>query len=90
METESEKGAHKYELIVNRKEHKWPREEITGADIKRLAGSPEDWIVNEIVGGAGEDPEIGNNQAVSLNPDVPPKGIKRFITRKPKTNPGSR
>ena len=90
MEAEKTKLPHEYDLIINRKDYRWPKEEITGADIKKLAGSPADWIVNEIVGGPGEDPEIGDNQPVSLNPDAPPKGIKRFITRKPKTNPGSR
>jgi multiubiquitin len=90
MEAERAEPHHDYELIVNRKEYKWPREQITGAEIKKLAGSPDDWIVNEIVGGPGEDPEIGNDQHVDLSPDTPPKGIKRFITRKPKTNPGSR
>jgi hypothetical protein len=90
LEAEKHKPPHEYELIVNKKEYKWPNEEITGAEIKKLAGSPEEWVVNEIVGGSGEDPEIGNQQPVNLNPEAPPKGIKRFITRKPKTAPGSR
>ena len=90
MEDEKHKPPHEFQLIVNKKEHRWPKEEITGAEIKKLAGSPEDWVVNEIVGGAGEDPEIGNQQPVDLKLDTPPKGIKRFITRKPKTAPGSR
>jgi len=90
MEDEKHKPPHEFQLIVNKKEHAWPKEEITGAEIKKLASSPEDWVVNEIVGGAGEDPEIGNQQPVDLKLDTPPKGIKRFITRKPKTAPGSR
>lgn len=88
MEAEKAKP-HEYKLIVNRKDYQWPKELINGAEIKQLAGSPPDWIVNEIIDGPGEDPEIGDTQDVSLNPETPPKGIKRFITRKPKTNPGS-
>ena len=89
METEKSNAPHKYELIVNRKPHEWPKDEITGAEIKVLAGSPPDWIVNEIVEGPGEDPEIGDQQSVSLKLDAHPKGIKRFTTRKPKTAPGA-
>jgi len=42
---------------VNKKDYTWPKEEITGADV-RARRQPEDWVVNEIVGGAGEDPEL--------------------------------
>jgi hypothetical protein len=78
-----------YELIVNRVRHIWPREEITGAEIKKLAGSPSDWVVNQIVDGPGEDPEILDAQVVHLSFDACPKGEKRFTTRKPKTSPGA-
>jgi Multiubiquitin len=78
-----------YELIVNRKPHTWPDEEIDGSQIKTLAGSPSDWVVNQNIDGPGEDPEIGNNQRVHLALDAEPKGIKRFTTRKPKTSPGA-
>jgi len=79
-----------YELIVNRKTHPWPQEKINGSQIKVLAGSPPDWVVNQIIDGPGEDPEIGNDQFVELAIDAPPRGIKRFTTRKPKTSPGAR
>ena len=78
-----------YELIVNKVEHKWPEQYITGAQILELAGSPSDWIVNELVPGGGEDPEIGPTEKVDLSHEAEPKGIKKFHTRKPKTNPGS-
>jgi hypothetical protein len=89
MDSEKAKPPHKFELIVNRKPHEWPKDEITGAEIKKLAGSPDDWVVNEIVEGPGEDPEIGDHQIVSLKVETPPKGVKRFTTRKPKTAPGA-
>jgi Multiubiquitin len=78
----------KYKLIVNKVEKGWPTELITGAEILVLAGSPSDWIVNELVPGPGPDPEIGPTQTVDLSPTAKPEGTKRFQTRKPSTNPG--
>jgi len=78
----------KYELIINKKPFEWPNQLISGADILKLAGSPTDWIVNEIIDGPGDDPEVGPSQEVDLDPKAEPKGTKRFTTRKPKTNPG--
>jgi hypothetical protein len=77
-----------FKLIVNKQEKTWETEFITGAEIKTLAGSPTDWVVNQIVPGPGGDPEIGNDQKVDLALDAPPHGIKRFTTRKPTTSPG--
>jgi hypothetical protein len=82
-------GAKEYELIVNRVPHKWPSETITGAQIKQLAGSPADWVVNQIVAGPGEDPEVGNDEPIHLDVQAEPKGVKRFTTRKPSTSPGA-
>ncbi|WP_247304941.1 multiubiquitin domain-containing protein [Bradyrhizobium sp. 179] len=73
-------------LIVNQKEHEWPKQFIEGAEFKSLAGSPEDCAVNITVPG-GEDPEIGDTQEVDLSEHAEPKGIKRFTTRKPTTSP---
>jgi hypothetical protein len=78
-----------YRLIVNGEEKRWPDQFIKGRQILKLAGSPPDWIVNELVPGPGEDPEIGPDQSVDLDPEAKPKGVKEFKTRKPKTNPGS-
>lgn len=78
-----------FDLIINRKDRTWPHPEIDGRQIKELAESPADWVVNQIVDGPGEDPEIGDNQMVPLAHDAEPKGIKRFTTRKPKTSPGA-
>jgi Multiubiquitin len=72
-----------FKLVVNQAEKEWPSPTITGKDIKKLAGSPADWVVNEIVEGPGEDPEIGDDQKVSLE-----GSRKKFITRKPTTSPG--
>ena len=77
-----------FDLIVNKQEKTWENEFITGAEIKTLAGSPADWVVNQIVPGPGGDPEIGNDEKVDLKKDAPPPGVKRFTTRKPTTSPG--
>jgi hypothetical protein len=80
---------HRYKLIVNREEKDWPERHIKGCQILTLAASPADWVVNQLVPGGGEDPEIGPDQSVDLAFEAEPKGIKKFQTRKPKTNPGS-
>ena len=51
-----------YGLIVNKKHHTWGLQFITGSQIKILAESPANWVVNQIVPGKGEDPEIGDDQ----------------------------
>lgn len=83
-------GSHSkpFDLIVNKQHKTWPAQFITGAQIKQVAGSPQDWVVNQLVPGAGEDPEIGDQQQVDLAHDSAPKGVKRFTTRKPTTTPG--
>lgn len=75
-------------LIVNKAEKDWPEQFISGAQILTLAGSPADWVVNQIVPGAGDDPEVPPTQQVDLEMTADPHGIKKFQTRKPKTNPG--
>lgn len=84
-----EQEHHPYKLIVNKEEKEWPERYITGRQILQLAGSPADWVVNQLVPGPGEDPEIGPDQSVDLSFEAEPKGIKKFQTRKPKTNPGA-
>ena len=78
-----------HKLIVNKVQQSWTDQFITGAQILQLAGSPADWVVNQLVPGSGEDPEIGPAQTVDLDLQAEPQGVKRFQTRKPKTNPGS-
>ncbi|WP_041319950.1 multiubiquitin domain-containing protein [Hyphomicrobium denitrificans] len=80
---------HESKLIINKKEYEWPQRVITGTEIKVLANSPADWVVNEIVPGPGGDPEISNDQKVDLDQQSEPKGIKRFTTRKATTSPGA-
>lgn len=77
-----------YHLIVNKKPEKWAKRHITGSEVRTLAGSPADYVVNQIVPGPGGDPEIGNDQAVDLSPQAEPHGEKKFTTRKPTTSPG--
>jgi hypothetical protein len=78
-----------YKLIVNKSEKNWPERHLKGKQILELAGSPPDWVVNQLVPGSGEDPEIGSEQSVDLDLQAEPHGVKRFQTRKPSTNPGS-
>lgn len=78
-----------YQLIVNKKEKPWASQFITGGEIRTLSVSPSDWVVNQVVPGPGEDPEIGDSQRVDLAKDAEPQGIKRFTTRKPSTSPGT-
>jgi hypothetical protein len=80
---------HEFELIVNKVPKKWPQQLITGAEIKRLAESPADWVVNQIMPGPGEDPAVADDQKVDLDQKAPPPGVKKFTTRKPTTSPGS-
>jgi hypothetical protein len=87
--SEEQRKPQSYKLIVNKDEKDWPERHINGLQILKLAGSPPDWVVNQLVPGAGEDPEIGPEESVDLDVQADPKGIKRFQTRKPKTNPGT-
>jgi hypothetical protein len=77
-----------FDLIVNRDRKEWPTQFISGSDVRILAGSPPDWVVNQIVAGPGEDPDVTNETAIDLDHKAEPNGIKRFTTRKPSTNPG--
>lgn len=78
-----------YRLIVNRQPKEWNSEVILGSEIRGLSGSPDDWVVNQIVDGPGEDPEIAPDQKVHLATEAPPVGEKKFTVRKPKTAPGA-
>jgi hypothetical protein len=80
----------KFHLIVNKAEKPWDAQTINGAQIKGLAGSPAEYVVNQIIPGPTGDPEIGDAQEVDLSEKVEPKGIKRFTTRKATTAPGAR
>jgi len=75
-------------LIVNKEPKDWSERFITGRQILDLAGSPTDWVVNQLIPGPGEDPEIAADQKVDLDLKTEPEGVKKFQTRKPKTNPG--
>jgi len=85
---QDKKEREKFHLIINKKPSEWPEQFINGAQIKELAGSPKDWIVNQIVPGPGDDPEIKDDQKVDLATQAQPPGEKKFTTRKPTTSPG--
>jgi hypothetical protein len=78
-----------YKLVVNKNPHDWGEQFITGSQIKTLAGSPADWVVNLRVPGPAPDPDIGDAQRVDLDEKAEPQGVKRFTTRKPATAPGA-
>jgi hypothetical protein len=88
---DSLRGGHheSYNLIVNKQDKPWSEEFITGRQIKSLAGSAAEWVVNQIVPGPGGDPEISDDQRVDLAKKASPEGVKKFITRKPSTTPGA-
>lgn len=73
-----------YKIKINRQNYDWPHPTITGSQIKQLANSPADWVVNQKVSGPGEEPEIGDNQAV----DLTGPGPEQFTTRAPSTEFG--
>lgn len=84
----SEEGKSGFTLLIDHKLNEWPNRKIKGSEILQLSGSPADYIVNQIVPGPGEDPEIAPTQEVDLAKAADPHGEKQFKTRKPKTNPG--
>ncbi|WP_192933985.1 multiubiquitin domain-containing protein [Sinorhizobium saheli] len=84
MSNDGNKKPVTYHIRINRQNYDWPEPTITGGQIKQLAGSAADWIVNQKVKGPGEDPEIGNDQMVDLT--VP--GVEQFTTRAPSTEFG--
>ena len=64
MSNEDDKGhtGHKFHLIVNKVEKDWNNQFITGAEVRGLNGSPSDWVVNQLLPGPGNDPEISDSQ----------------------------
>lgn len=85
---QDQKEPKQFPLTINKKPYKWAEQFINGAQIKELSESPKDWIVNQIVPGPGEDPEIKDDQKVDLDQKAQPPGEKKFTTRKPATSPG--
>lgn len=83
-EENGKSGNKPNKVMINHKNHDWDGITITGVQIKTLAGSPADYVVNQIVEGPGDDPEIGDAQMV----DLTGPGIEKFVTRKPTTTPG--
>ena len=76
---------HEYHLVVDNQQHKWPKEFITGDEIKELAKvDPATYSVWEIIPGPGDDIEIGDHQKVEL------KGHeKKFIVGKKHSTEGA-
>ncbi len=75
---------HEYHLIIDNHQHEWPKEFITGAEIKALAKvDPATYSVWEIIPGPEDDIEIGDAQEVNLKVHE-----KRFITGKKHSTEG--
>lgn len=68
-------------IYINQEPHLWPRESITGAEIKKLAKVPDWWVVNCKVR-VGEDPELGHEESTLLPITEPAK----FVVRNPGTS----
>jgi hypothetical protein len=76
---------HEYHLIIDNRPYTWPKERITGNEIKVLAGvDPATYSVWEITAGPADDLEIGDHQEVDL------KGReKKFIVGKKHSTEGA-
>jgi hypothetical protein len=57
---------HEYHLTIDHKPFKWPRETITGNEIKKLVDAKPEYGVWRVVHGPGDDEEIGDHQHVDL------------------------
>src|SRR5882757_7833720 len=57
---------HEYHLTIDHKPFKWPRETITGDEIKKLVDAKPDYGVWRVIDGPGDDEEIGDDQHVDL------------------------
>lgn len=72
-----------FRLIVDHRPYEWPREQITGVQIKSLAGVDASYGVWQQLPSA-EDPEILDNQVVDLSAH----GTEKFFTGKKTTTEG--
>lgn len=72
------------EIIVDQKPHKWPKQFITGLEIKRLAGvdpaAYDAWL--DVKG--PEDELVADDVKI----DVSKKGVEKFFTGKKTTTEG--
>lgn len=72
-----------YKVIVDQQLHDWPKPQITGTEIKELAGVDPSWGVWQDVPGPN-DPPVGDVQVV----DLTGPGTERFFTGKKTTTEG--
>lgn len=79
-----EKKPKTYKILVDQKQHDWPKEVITGLEIKRLAGvDPATYDAWQDVRGP-EDLLIKDNDKA----DVTKPGTEKFFTGKKTTTEG--
>lgn len=73
-----------YEILVDRRPHKWPKPSITGLEIKKLAGvDPATYGAWQDIPGQ-EDKPIADNEQV----DLIERGVEKFFTGKKTTTEG--
>lgn len=73
-----------YEILVDRRPHKWTKPTITGLEIKKLAGvDPATYDAWQDVPGH-EDKPIADNEKV----DLTRPGVEKFFTGKKTTTEG--
>lgn len=72
-----------YKIIVDQQPHDWLKPQITGAEIKQLAGVDPSYGVWQEVPGPN-DPPVGDAQVVDLSGP----GTERFFTGKKTTTEG--
>jgi hypothetical protein len=74
-----------YHLTIDHKPFSWPREIITGNEIKELVQAKPEYGVWRVIDGPGDDEEVGDHQRVHLKKD-PKENI--FITGPKKSTEG--
>ena len=84
MAHEDEKNDRKFNINVDRRPFSWPRQFITGTEIKGLVTAPSEYGVWLVVPGPAEDKPIGDDEKVDLGQP----GVERFITGPTKTTEG--
>jgi len=68
MAATKEHNEHQFTIFVNNKEFHTDKHELTGAQIKTLAGIPADYELYEVKG--DQTVPIGNDQVVRIHNDI--------------------
>ena len=83
--SQENKGHRTFNIIVDQKHHQWPQPEISGLEIKKLAGvDPEKYDAWQDVPGPRDDVLIKDKDKV----DLTKPGAEKFFTGKKTTTEG--